>query len=164
MTWFFVFPSVVREIVLMLAITPTVGAVNNWDYTVVARFLFGGSQVAADGMHDVINFNIIENTYENIEFELVGLYADDMSILLASKIFADESAFGESRVSKTGSVGTDLLFDTLEVNNHDHFLIAVDFYDKLHRMTDKELDEADFSRDEIERGLNEVKAFYGLSI
>jgi len=58
----------------------------------------------------------------------------------------------------------DLLFDTIEVNNHDHFLIAVDFYDKLNKMTDKELNKADFSRNEIEQGLNEVKSFYGLSI
>jgi len=43
-------------------------------------------------------------------------------------------------------------------------LIAVDFYDKLHRMTDEEFEKADFSRNEIERGLNEVKTFYGLSI
>ena len=100
----------VITITTMLSITLTVGAINGWDYTVVARFLFGGSQIAADGMHDEINFSIIENTYTDIEFELVGLYADDMSILLALEITADEAAFGEERVSKTGSAGGDLRF------------------------------------------------------
>ena len=58
----------------------------------------------------------------------------------------------------------DLLFDMLEEDNRDHFLIAVDFYNRLNHMTDAELLNAGFSREEVERGLNEIKTMYGLSI
>jgi len=55
----------------------------------------------------------------------------------------------------------DLLFDMLDADNHEHLLIAIDFYSQVNQMTDKELQNANFSRDEIERGLSEVKAIYG---
>jgi len=57
----------------------------------------------------------------------------------------------------------DLLFDMLEAHNHEHLLIALDFYDQVNSMTDEELKSANFSRDEIERGVNDVKEIYGLS-
>ena len=57
----------------------------------------------------------------------------------------------------------DLLFDMLDSNNRDHLLIATDFYNKVNRLTDEELQSADFSREEIKRGLNEVKAIFTLS-
>ena len=57
----------------------------------------------------------------------------------------------------------DLLFDMLDADNREHFLIAVDFYNRLKHMTDAELINADFSREEVERGLDEIKAIYDLS-
>jgi len=57
-----------------------------------------------------------------------------------------------------------LLFDMLEENNSEHLLIATDFYNLLSRMTDDELQNSDFSRKEIERGLKEVRALYGLHV
>ena len=57
-----------------------------------------------------------------------------------------------------------LLFDMIESENHDHLLIATDFYNKVSHMSDEELIEADFSKSEIERGLNDVKAIYRLPI
>ena len=58
----------------------------------------------------------------------------------------------------------DLLFDMIDPDNHDHLLVAVDFYSRLNDMTDGELLDADFSRDEILRGLNEVRAIFSMSI
>ena len=58
----------------------------------------------------------------------------------------------------------DLLFDMLDADNHEHLLIATDFYNQLSSMTDEDLIKADFTRDEIERGLREVNAIFGLSI
>ena len=58
----------------------------------------------------------------------------------------------------------DLLFDMLDADNHEHLLVATDFYKQLNSMTDEDLVKADFSRDEIERGLSEVNKTFGLSI
>jgi len=55
-----------------------------------------------------------------------------------------------------------LLFDSLDPDNQNHFLIAVDFYKRLNDMTDDELANADFSREEIANGLNEVNAIFEL--
>jgi len=54
-----------------------------------------------------------------------------------------------------------ILFDMLEEDNNDHMLIAIDFYNRLSSMADDELQSADFSRDEIDRGLREIKSIYG---
>ena len=56
----------------------------------------------------------------------------------------------------------DLLFDMLEEDNQDHLVIAIDFYHRLSCLTDDELRNADFSREEVERGLNEIKTMYGI--
>ena len=56
----------------------------------------------------------------------------------------------------------DLLFDMLDADNIEHLSIATEFYEKVNRMTDEELQSADFSREEVEYGLSEVKAIYSL--
>ena len=56
-----------------------------------------------------------------------------------------------------------LLFNMLDPDNRDHLAIATDFYSRLNSMTEKELDKADFSRNEIAVGLNEVRAIFALS-
>jgi len=57
-----------------------------------------------------------------------------------------------------------LLFDMMDADNRDHLLIALDFYGRLNDMDDEELAEGNFSREEIEKGLNDVKTQYGISI
>jgi len=57
----------------------------------------------------------------------------------------------------------DLLFDMLDADNTEHLSIATEFYDKVNRMTDEELQSVDFSREEVEYGLGEINAIYGLS-
>jgi len=53
-----------------------------------------------------------------------------------------------------------LLFDMLDRDNHDHFILATDFYRHLGSLSDKELEEADFSREEIVKGLNEIRSIF----
>jgi hypothetical protein len=57
----------------------------------------------------------------------------------------------------------DLLFDMLDADNIEHLSIATEFYEKINRMTDEELQSADFTRKEIEYGLSEIKAIYDVS-
>lgn len=55
----------------------------------------------------------------------------------------------------------DLLFDTIEAEPREEYLkTAVDFYTDLFQMSDKELADCDFSRDEIGEGFVDVLSLY----
>lgn len=57
-----------------------------------------------------------------------------------------------------------LLFDSLDPHNKSGLALALDFYDRLNKMTDEELEQNDFSREEIDSGLRDVIKLYELSI
>lgn len=50
----------------------------------------------------------------------------------------------------------DLLYEQVDTRNYRYLEMAIDFYVKLNKKTDKELDEADFERSEIEEGLQDM--------
>jgi len=77
----------------------------------------------------------------------------DLFYILLCKMLDDKNINGAE----------DLLFDMLDADNIEHLSIATEFYEKVSRMTDEELQSADFSREEIEYGLSEINAIYGLS-
>lgn len=55
----------------------------------------------------------------------------------------------------------DLLFDTIEKEPREEFLqSAVDFYADLQQMSDEELADCDFSREEIREGFSDILAIY----
>lgn len=56
----------------------------------------------------------------------------------------------------------DLLFEALENGGKENLEVAIDFYSKLNKMSDKELEDADFSREEVEEGLQNAAALFGL--
>lgn len=55
----------------------------------------------------------------------------------------------------------DALFDRVDPDDPDIYYVGLDFYDRLNQMTDKELDQLDFSREEIREGLTDFSAEYG---
>ena len=55
-----------------------------------------------------------------------------------------------------------LLHERLDKNNNKYLELAIDFYLKLNNMSDEALENADFSREEIESGLKEVTRIFGL--
>jgi len=57
-----------------------------------------------------------------------------------------------------------LLFDSLDTGDDNHLLLALDFYTRLNEMSDDELEESGFSREEIESGLNEIKELFGVPV
>jgi len=77
----------------LFTLTITAGAVTNWDYGAVARYFFGGSENVVEGSHKEINYEVISNTFEGLSFEVVGLYADSESLLVAVEITAEELVF-----------------------------------------------------------------------
>jgi hypothetical protein len=50
----------------------------------------------------------------------------------------------------------DLLYEQVDTKNYRYLEMAIDFYVKLNKKTDKELDESDFERSEIEEGLQDM--------
>lgn len=56
----------------------------------------------------------------------------------------------------------DILFEALENGGKENLEVAIDFYAKLNNMSDAELEKADFSREEVEEGLKNAAAMFGL--
>ena len=57
-----------------------------------------------------------------------------------------------------------LLFDRLEEGNLSCFHVAVDFYLRLNKLSDNELDSLGFSREEIDTGLKDAAKAYGAEL
>ena len=55
-----------------------------------------------------------------------------------------------------------LLHERLDKSNNKYLELAIDFYQKLNNMSDEALENADFSREEIESGLKEIMRIFGL--
>lgn len=64
----------------------------------------------------------------------------------------------------SGDIGgaEDILFEALENGGRENLEVAVDFYSRLNKMTDAQLEAADFSREEVEDGLRNAVALFGL--
>ena len=48
------------------------------------------------------------------------------------------------------------LFEMINPQEANHLIIAKDFYERLNKMSDAELEEHDFSKEEIKLGLNKI--------
>lgn len=58
----------------------------------------------------------------------------------------------------------DLLFKNIKTDDLNYLKIAVDFYNRLNELSDEQLEKADFSRDEIKSGLEDISKKFGVSI
>lgn len=58
----------------------------------------------------------------------------------------------------------DLLFENIDVNDLIYMKVAMDFYDRLNRLSEDKLENADFSRDEIRSGLEDVMNLYSIRL
>jgi hypothetical protein len=95
-------------VTILLGLTITAGATTGWDYTAVARYFFGDAVIVREGMHDEINFTIVENTFDVFTFEVIGLYADETSILLAMSVIADDPIFNNRQYPSLWPAGRSL--------------------------------------------------------
>lgn len=57
-----------------------------------------------------------------------------------------------------------LLFERIRTNDLNYLAVALDFYRRINVLNDEELEEADFSRDEIKSGLEEISKMFGLML
>ena len=95
---------------ILLGLTITAGAITGWDYTAVTRYFFSDAQIVREGMQDVIDYSVVENTFDNFTFEIIGLYADESTILLALSVIADDPVFNDRQYLSLWPAGQ-ILFD-----------------------------------------------------
>lgn len=85
---------------------------------------------------------------------------------IADYVIEDESCKTETRglseklnaLLRDGKIceAEDLLFENRDDSSRDFLALALNFYQKLNRMSDEELQRGNFSRDEIQEGLRDI--------
>ena len=58
----------------------------------------------------------------------------------------------------------DILFDKINNNDLIYMKVAMDFYDRLNKLSDEELEIGNFTREEIKLGLEDVLKLYHISL
>jgi len=93
----------------------------------------------------------------SISYEIVDIYHPTVTDILYSRL---SSLVDEGRINEAEN----LLFESLDPGDTNHLILALDFYSKINEMSDEELEANAFSREEIESGLSDIKAQFGISI
>lgn len=77
----------------------------------------------------------------------------------------DEVYYMIMRLLKEGDIcgAEDVLFENIEFSDR-YVELATDFYQRLNAMTDKELESADFSRDEVYDGFVDILTKLGIPV
>lgn len=57
-----------------------------------------------------------------------------------------------------------LLFESIDPDNLNDLMLALDFYQRLNELDDSTLDQSNFSREEIIEGIDEIKRLYNIDI
>ncbi|MBD5638059.1 hypothetical protein HYI18_05565 [Clostridium botulinum] len=100
-----------------------------------------------DDLGKLFGKTILEND-KNIDTEKIG--STDLFKIILNKLFY------EGNYDKA----EDLIFEELEKNDSPEvYEIAVEFYNALLKKSDEELNENNFSREEIYQGLDDIKRF-----
>lgn len=99
--------------------------------------------------HTVFHTSVIKYQKENV---LNPTQTDRLHSRLDSLI--EQKEIGEAE---------DLLLDSIDPGNRKHLELALDFYRKVNRLDDEELDLCDFPRSEIMDGIETVLEIFGLT-
>ena len=102
----------------------------------IARLLFN---------RDVVSYEI-RDIYNQTETDMLYIHLNTM---------IDEGRINEAE---------NMLFEMLDNNDTNNLILALDFYSRLNDMSDEELEAREFSREEIESGLDDIKAQFGISL
>ena len=95
-----------------------------------------------------------ESPEYKLKYDLQGNASDEELLYLRLVKMIDDGEINEAE---------NLLFENIEREPRAEYLeIAIDFYDRLGRLDNKALDDADFSRAEVLEGLENVKKLYGI--
>ncbi|AUN09707.1 hypothetical protein RSJ21_04475 [Clostridium botulinum] len=100
-----------------------------------------------DDLGKLFGKTVLEND-KNIDTEKIG--STDLFKIILNKLF-HEGNYDKAE---------DLIFEELEKNDSPEvYEIAMEFYNALLQKSDEELNESNFSREEIYQGLDDIKRF-----
>ncbi|MPM28942.1 hypothetical protein SDC9_75480 [bioreactor metagenome] len=102
----------------------------------VAKLIFKTSSIEYE-IHDKDNYSQADKLYEEIH-----------NLIRQHKICEAEN----------------LLFKTLDESNLDYLKVAVDFYQTISKFSENQLEECNFSREEIFEGLQDILKIYNVPI
>jgi len=92
---------------------------------------------------------------DNIEYRVLDPYG----LTEADRLYYEiERLLAESGICEAEN----LLFEKIDTGDEKYLELAVDFYQKVNALSDKELQDADFSREEIQTGLIDIMRMFGL--
>ena len=94
---------------------------------------------------------------DTVTYEVQDIYHPTVTDMLYSRL---NSLVDEGRINEAEN----LLFESLDPGDTNHLILALDFYSRINELSDEELEAKAFSREEIESGLNDIKARFGISI
>ncbi|MCL1823601.1 MAG: hypothetical protein FWG44_05305 [Oscillospiraceae bacterium] len=80
-----------------IALTVTVGAATNWQYSELVNRFFGNNPNVLDNMHEKINYEVTKNTFEGFTFEVSALYADSDTVFVAIDVISEEQVFNTDK-------------------------------------------------------------------
>ncbi len=103
---------------------------------------------------------VFKKNEEDINYEIIGNIEDTDSLTSTDKTYLELCA-----LVKDGEIGQaeDLLFDNMEYSDK-YIELASDFYRRLNRMSDDELEAGGFSRDEVYDGYVEIMSLLGVPV
>ncbi len=88
-------------------------------------------------------------------------YVDDMMLSKTDLWYLQMMELIEQR--RLGEA-EDILFDGIDTENRDHMSVALDVYLAMNALSDEELEDADFSREEIKDGLKKITGMFGVNL
>ncbi len=88
-------------------------------------------------------------------------YVDDMMLSKTDLWYRQMTELVDQR--RLGEA-EDILFDGLDTQNKDHMAVALDVYMAMNALSDDELDNADFTREEIKDGLKKITQMFGVNL
>lgn len=70
------------------------------------------------------------------------------------------------KLQKAGKINEaeNLLFDKISISHRGYLKIAINFYQQINQLSDEELANQNFSREEIEQGIKEIMNIFGIVI
>ena len=111
---------------------------------------------------------IMRQVQDMVRFVTTMMGKKGMSAVELAELEKTSSGF-KSRLTELTEAGKikeaeRLLTESLDPSKEGVLRLAVDFYDKLNRLSDAELAAGGFSRDEIKKGLANAAGVYGIPV
>lgn len=103
---------------------------------IIARLIFGRAEIAYE-IQDEANYT----------------QADMLHLHLLALL-------RENRINEA----EEYIFERLDPTDNRYLMLALDFYQRVNMLSDDELEQANFSREEIESGMNEIITMFGVKI